>query len=279
MIYYWYDLIDTVLPFQWLEHQFMKNALLGIILVTPLFGILGTMIISNRMAFFSDSLGHGAFTGIALGVMFGGFEPVVGATIFSVIFAIFITLIKNRSNTSTDTIIGVFSSTVVALGLVIMSYGGSFNKFSSYLIGDLLSITPFEIRLLFFVLIGIIILWVFIFNKLLIISINQSFAKSKGVNAFLFETLFTSIIAAVVTITIQWIGLLIINSLLILPAAAARNITNNVRQYHTVSVLIAVFSGITGLLISYYFNTASGATIVLICSLLFFITFSSRNRG
>jgi zinc transport system permease protein len=272
----WYGFIDFILPFQWTGHMFMKNALLAVLLVTPLFGILGTMVVSNRMAFFSDSLGHGAFTGIALGAMLGGIKPVWGATIFSVLFAITITLIKNKSKTSTDTVIGVFSSTAVALGLVIMSYGGSFNKFSSYLIGDLLSITSAEIAFLFLVFIAVIVLWIVSFNKVLVVSINQSLAASRGISTLASELLFTCAIAIVVTITIQWVGLLIINSLLVLPAASARNITNNVRQYHLVSVIIAVFSGITGLILSYYLNTSSGATIVLVSSVLFFLTLVAK---
>lgn len=278
MLDWWYRLIDIILPFQWIGPIFMKNALLTVLLVTPLFGILSTMVVSNRMAFFSDSLGHGAFTGIALGAMLGGIKPVWAATIFTILFAISIILIKNMSKTSTDTIIGVFSSTAVALGLVIMSYGGSFNKFSSYLIGDLLSITPSEIVLLFYVFIAVIVLWLLIFNKVLIISINQSLAASRGINTLFAEVLFTSAIAVVVTITVQWVGLLIINSLLVLPAAAARNVTINVRQYHIVSVAISLFSGIMGLILSYYLNTATGATIVLVSAGLFFSTFAVKSR-
>lgn len=274
----WYRLIDFIIPFQWVDHAFMKNALLAILLITPLFGILGTMIVSNRMAFFSDALGHGAFTGIAIGSIIGIIKPLWGAVVFSILFALIITIIKNKSRTSTDTIIGVFSSTAIAVGIVIMSFGGSFNKYSSYLIGDLLSISPSEIVMLTIVFIAVIVLWLFIFNRLLLISINQSLANSRGVNTLLIEILFTSAVAIIVTVSIQWVGLLIINSLLVLPAAASRNITTNVRQYHFASIIIAVFSGVSGLILSYYWNTATGATIVLVSGVLFFLTLVIRNR-
>lgn len=273
-----YQFIDFLLPFQWLSHNFMKNALLAILIVTPLFGILGTMVVSNKMSFFADSLGHGAFTGIALGILLGGMDPIWGATLFSICFAIAITIIKNKGNSSTDTIIGVFSSTAIALGLVLMSFSSSLNKFSSYLVGDLLSIKQNEIILLLVVFAIVIILWVFIFNKLLITSLNTSLANSRGINTLLIEIIFTCTIAVIVTLTVRWVGLLIINSLLVLPAAAARNISRNVRQYHLFSVLIAVFSGITGLIISYYLNTVTGATIVLISSIIFFITLMLRRK-
>ncbi|MBC3798278.1 metal ABC transporter permease [Acetobacterium tundrae] len=278
MMNLWYSLVNIVLPFQWVEFTFMKNALLAILLITPLFGLLGTMIVNNKMAFFSDALGHGAFTGIAIGALIGLVKPVLAAIVFSVVFALIITVIKNKSRASTDTIIGVFSSIAIAFGLVLLSLGGSFNKYSSYLIGDLLSITPSEILLLLVVFIIIVILWVLIFNKLLLVSINQSLARSRGVKTLLVEMIFTSIVAVIVTISIQWVGLLIINSLLVLPAAGARNITTNVRQYTLVSIIIAVFSGICGLIASYYLNTATGATIVLVSGLVFFLTLAFKNK-
>lgn len=273
-----YSFIDFILPFQWVHYDFMKNALIAVLLVTPLFGILGTMVVNNKMAFFADSLGHGAFTGIAIGILISGISPTWGATIFSILFAIAITLIKNKGNSSTDTIIGVFSSIAIALGLVLMSLGGNMNKFSSYLIGDLLSITPEEIIMLVILFIIIILIWSFIFNKLLLVSINSSLAKSRGTNTLLIELLFTITIAVVVTITVNWVGLLIINSLLVLPAAAARNISKNIRQYHLLSILISLSSGIIGLVLSYYLNTVTGATIVLISAIMFFITLIYKQK-
>ncbi|MFR1788006.1 MAG: metal ABC transporter permease [Clostridium sp.] len=273
-----YNAIDLILPFQWLSHTFMKNAFIAIIIITPLFGLLSTMVVSNKMSFFADSLGHGAFTGIAVGILLGGIDPMWGATLFSICFAIAITIIKNKGTSSTDTIIGVFSSTSIALGLVLMSFSSSLSKFSSYLVGDLLSISQNQIILLIFVFISIIVLWSLIFNKLLVTSLNTSLANSRGMNTLLIEIIFTCTIAVIVTITIRWVGLLIINSLLVLPAAASRNISRNIRQYHLFSILIAIFSGIVGLIISYYLNTVTGATIVLVASVIFFITLFIRRK-
>lgn len=267
-----YQVMDTVLPFGWLTSAFMKNAFLAVLLVTPLFGLMSTMVVSNRMAFFSDSLGHGAFTGIAIGVLLGSVSPLLSLVIFSVAFALFITYIKNKSTASTDTIIGVFSATAIALGLMIMSHGGSFNKFSSFLIGDILSITPEDLGALAIVFVLGIIAWALIFNQLLVLSINSSFARSRGIKTFWVESAFAAMLAVVVSISIQWVGILIINAMLVLPAAGARNIANNVKQYHVFSVLIALFSGLSGLALAYYFDMAAGATIVVISSVIFFIT-------
>ena len=267
-----YSLMTTLLPFDWLSSNFMKNAFLAVLLVTPLFGLISTMVVSNRMAFFSDSLGHGAFTGIAIGVLLGSVSPLLSLVVFSVAFALFITYIKNKSTASTDTIIGVFSATAIALGLMIMSHGGGFNKFSSFLIGDILSITPEDLSALAVVFVLGLIAWGLLFNQLLVLSINSSFARSRGIPAFWIESAFASLLAVVVSISIQWVGILIINALLVLPAAAARNVTRNVKQYHVVSVLIALFAGFTGLILAYYFNMAAGATIVVLSAAIFFFT-------
>lgn len=273
-----YGLLDMALPVQWLDHNFMKNAFLAILLVTPLFGLLGTMVVNNKMAFFSDSLGHGAFTGIALGMLLGGVRPMIALVVFSICFAMLITYIKNKSSASADTIIGVFSSTAIAIGLMLMSYGKSFGKFSSYLIGDLLSIAPDELAALAIVFVLVVAAWIFIFNRLLIVGVNPSFAASRGMRALGVEMIFASILAVVVAVSIQWVGLLIINSLLVLPAAAARNVSNNVKQYHFYSISFAVIAGILGLIFSYYCDTATGATVVLFAAMIFFITLPVKRR-
>mgnify|MGYP000937794695 CR=1 FL=1 len=271
----WYALVDRFLPFAWSHYTFMKNALLAVLLVGPMFAIMGTMVVNNRMAFFSDTIGHSALTGIAVGVLLGFQDPLLIMVIFSAFLAVAISLLKMLTGaSSTDTIIGAVSAVMVALGIVILSRGGSFNKFLRFLVGDLLSITTKEILFLAFTLAGVIVLWTVMFNKFLLVSVNPSLALSRGIPVRLVETLFCITTAVVVTVAIQWVGILIINSFLILPAAAARNMSRNMQQYHLISVLITLFSGVAGLLASYYWSTAAGATIVLfaavfyLCSLL-----------
>lgn len=274
----WYSLVDLLLPYSWVQHAFMKNALLGVLLVTPIFGLLGTMIVNNRMAFFSDSLGHSALTGIAIGVILGIKNPIWAMLFFSVLITIAVLVVKEANTASTDTIIGVFSSTAVALGIVILSRNGGFSKYSVYLIGDLLSINPTDLLTLSIVFMLVIALWVVIFNRLLLASMNPSLARSRGIKVRAYEYLFAMMMAVIVTISIQWVGILIISSLLILPAAASRNIAKNMRQYHVYSVLFALLSGVSGLIISYFWGTATGATIVLISSVFFGVTFVVKLR-
>ena len=269
----WYSIIDFLFPFEWAQYDFMKNALLGVLLVTPMFGILGTMVVNNKMSFFSDALGHSALTGIAVGVMFGINNTLVSMLAFSILLTIAIINVKNAKTASVDTIIGVFSSSAVALGIVILSYNGGFNKYSAYLIGDLLSISNNDIFMLIISFIAVLLIWFTCFNKFLLVSINHTFARSRGVNVKFYEYIFTILVAIIVTISIQWVGILVISSMMILPAASARNISNNMRQYHIYSISIAVISGILGLFLSYHFGCATGATIVLISSVFFALTY------
>ena len=269
----WYDIINFLFPFQWAQYDFMKNALLGVLLVTPMFGILGTMVVNNKMAFFSDALGHSALTGIAVGVMLGIDNTLISMLGFSILLTIAIINVKNAKTASVDTIIGVFSSSAVALGIVILSYNGGFNKYSVYLIGDLLSISSEDILMLIISFVVVLLIWFTCFNKFLLVSINNTFARSRGINVKFYEYVFTILVAIIVTISIRWVGILVISSMMILPAASARNIANNIRQYHIYSISIAMISGILGLFLSYHFGCATGATIVLISSLFFAITY------
>ncbi|MGV8980161.1 metal ABC transporter permease [Clostridium sp.] len=269
----WYNIVDFLLPFDWAHYTFMKNALLGVLLVTPMFGLLGTMVVNNKMAFFADALGHSALTGIAIGVILGIKNPIWSMLAFSLLLAVVITKVKNENTSSTDTIIGVFSSTAVALGVVMLSFGGGFTKYSVYLIGDLLSISQIDLIILPIIFVIVVIIWVISFNKLLLVSVNPLLARSRGININFYENLFTITVAVIVTISIQWVGVLIISSMLVLPAAAARNISSNMRQYHVYSIAIALISGVLGLILSYFLGSASGATMVLISSAFFAITF------
>jgi zinc transport system permease protein len=268
-----YSLIDNILPFEWTQFEYMKNALIGIILITPLFGLVSTMIVNNKMSFFSDALGHSALTGIAIGVLMGIDNYVISMMGFALLFALCVSSVMDSNISSADTVIGVFSSTGMALGIVLLSAAGGFAKYTSYLIGDILTVQPNEIKTLFFILIAVVIIWILFFNKLLITSINENLAVSKGIKVNIVKKVFVIIVAVIVTVSIKWVGVLIINSLLVLPAAAARNLAKNMRSYHVLSILISIFSGISGLIISYYMGTAASGTIVLVAAFIFFISY------
>ena len=270
-----YDFLGK-LPFDFLSSGFMKSALLAVLFSSILFGMIGTLAVDNKMAFFSDALGHSAMTGIALGVVLGVRNELVCLIAFGILMALLINKVRSGGTASTDTVISVFSSTALALGLLLLSKYQGVSKYSSYLVGDILSVSRQEVLLLFIALLVVGAVWCFVYNKLLLISVNRSLAASRGVRVVLYENIFSVMVAVVVMLSIKWVGVLLINSLLILPAAAARNISRSVRQYHLFSVLFAVASGLGGLIASWYLAASSGATIVMIAAGIFFLTYCAR---
>ena len=275
----WYALTDLI-GGEMLSMTFMKNALLAVLLIGPLFGLLSTMIVSGKMSFFSDALGHSGFTGIAIGVLCGLATPIYAAIALAVVFALLFSYVQSRTNQAADTVIGVFSSTAVALGIFIATLGGSsFTKFNKYLIGDILSVTPGEIAMLACVLVAVCVLWVFASNEFFVSAVHPALAQSRGLDVKKTKTLFTVCIAVVVTMAMRWVGLMVINSLLVLPAAAARNVAKNLRQYHLFSVLLALGGSVAGLCTAYFLGCSAGATISLYLAACFAVTFLLRKKA
>lgn len=273
-----YAALDALFPFEWMQYTFMKNALLAVLMIAPLFGMLGTMAVDNKMAFFSDALGHSALTGIAIGVVLGWSSQMAAMLLFGILWAVLITFVKQNSKMSADTIISVFSSTSVALGLVVLSRGGAFARYSSVLVGDVLAVTQGDLLWLLVALAGTFAVWTVLFNPLLLTSVNAPLARSRGVRARLTEYIFTMLVAVAVMVSIRWVGVMLINSLLILPAAASRNVARSAAGYMRISVLIALVCGVTGLIASYYLNTSAGAAVVLCCAVAYFITLPLRRK-
>ncbi len=268
-----YSFLDFCLPFSFFSPIFMKNAFLAVLVACPLFGSLGTLVVSNKMGFFSDAIGHASLTGIALGVILGFRDVTWAMLLFSALLGFVIITVRLKGSASSDTVIALFSSISVALGIVLLSSGGSFSKYQRYLVGDILSIQPKEILLLFSCALILFLLWLFFYNKLLLTSINSAFAKSRGIKTFFIEQLFALSLALIVTVSIRWTGLLVVNSLLILPATSSRLVCKNMRTYVAFSIFLSLIGGIFGLILSCFLGSASGASIVLFDAFLFLVCF------
>ena len=264
--------------FSWWQYDFMRTALWAILLLVPLLATLGTLVVNNGLSFFSDALGHSALTGVAIGVLLGVSDYSWIMVVFAVVFALLMNCIRHSRIALTDTVIGVFSAVGVALGLVLLSRSGNFANYQSLLVGDILSITSQELWLLVGVLLVVAVLWIACFNGFFAVSISPAVARSKGVRVGLLDNLFVVLVAVVVMLAIRWVGLLLINAMLILPAAASRNVARSMRSYHLLSLIFGLFAGVLGLLLSYYNAVATGPTIILVMAALFFGTFAMRKR-
>ena len=257
---------------QMLSYEFMHRAFVGILLLVPLFSLLGTLVVNQGLSFFSDALGHSALTGVGLGVLLGLSDQTPAMLLFAVLFALIMNVIRRSRLTSSDTVIGVFSSCGVALGLVLLSRG-NYHGYQSLLIGDILSVTDEQLWILGGTLLAVAVLWLFCFNPFLAMSVNPSLARSRALPVRWLDDLLVVVLATVVMLAIRWVGLLLINAMLILPAACARNIARGVRNYLLLTVVFGLFSGVLGLTLAYLNGVAAGPTIVLVNAAVFFGTF------
>lgn len=273
-----YRVMDALLPFECFRFAFMKNALLAMLLLTPLLALLGTMAVNRRMAFFSDALGHSALAGVGLGMLLGVQSELISMIVFGILWAVMISRINRTAGESADTIISVFSSTGIAVGLLILSRNGSFSKYSALLAGDVLAIQPHDLMYLAIALPLGVLCWALMYNPLLLTAVNPALAKSRGVKTKWVEYLFVSLVAVAVMLSIRWVGVLLINALLILPAAAARNIARTARQHALFSVLIGLLCGVGGLIAAYFLDTGVGAAVVLCAAVCYGITLPFKRR-
>ena len=264
-----HHIMDLILPGDMFSLQFMKNALLALLLLTPLLALLGTMAVNRRMAFFSDALGHSALAGAGIGMILGISNLTVVLIAFGLLWALMISRINRTGGASADTNISVFSSTGIALGLVLLSQNSNFSKYSSLLVGDVLAISQGDILWLFVSLILGLALWALLYNPLLLTAVNPQLAQSRGIKTQLAEDIFVSLVAVAVMLSIRWVGVLLINALLILPAAAGRNLARSAPQHALFSVLISILSGVLGLVASYALGSSVGAAVVL-CAAIFY---------
>jgi zinc transport system permease protein len=204
-----FSLMDRLLPFAFAEPAFMKRALLALLLTAPAAAALGVPLVQHRMAFFSDAIGHSAFTGVALGVLLG-VSPSWTMVAFGAVVAVAITLVKGRTGLSSDTVIGVFFSTVVALGIAIISREkGLTRNLQAFLYGDPLAVTDPELLWMAALFLLVAAYLAFLYNRILLLGIHEGFARTKGVRVPAVEISFALIVALVVTAAIHTVGILL----------------------------------------------------------------------
>lgn len=254
------------------EYEFMINAFLLVLIVSPLFGLLSTMVVNNKLAYFSDALGHSAYLGIGIGLLLGVTNnSVIPIMLFAIIFSILLVVIKKTFNENPDTVIGIISSISIAIGIIVLSNFGGMQKFSQLLVGDLLLVNREQLLPLAIMALIVAILFIIIYKKLILISVDVSVAKSKNINPTFYEIILTVIVAITVAISINIIGILLISALFVLPGAISKLLSSNLTQYLIISVIISMVCSVIGLIISYYFAIPTGASIILINGIVYML--------
>ncbi len=267
-----FSAMGRILPFGFAEPLFMKRAILAMLFIAPAAAAVGVPLVHFRMAFFSDAIGHSAFTGVAIGVLLG-VHPLLTMVAFGLFVAWAITRVKGRTELSPDTVIGVFFSTVIALGVAIISaQKGLTRNLQAYLYGDLLAVSGTELLWMGVLLIAVGVYLFLTFNRIMLLGVHEGFARSMGVPVHALEISFALVVALVVTTAIRAVGILLVTALLVVPAASARNVARGVVSAFWVAIAVAVVSGLSGIAASYYLDTATGATVVLVAAALFAVT-------
>ena len=271
-----FSAIGYLLPFDFAEPLFMKRAILAMLFVAPAAAAVGVPLVHFRMAFFSDAIGHSAFTGVAIGVLLG-VHPLLTMVAFGLFVAWAIILVKGRTELSPDTVIGVFFSTVIALGVAVISaQKGLTRNLQAYLYGDLLAVSGAELLWMGILLLAVFAYLLLAFNKIMLVGVHEGFAKSMGVPVRALEISFALLVALVVTTAIRAVGILLVTALLVVPAAAARNVARGASSAFWATAVIAVASSLFGIAASYYLDTATGATVVLVAAAFFVVTALGR---
>lgn len=271
MSFTWLYNILGWLPFECLEPRFMRQALLGLLLLSPMTAMLGVHVLNFRMAFFSDAVGHSAFAGLALGLILGA-APQTAVMVFGMLVGIAIMGIQRRSGLSADAAIGIVFSAVVAFGLAVVSRAPSLGRdIQQYLYGDILTVSESELTVLLLLLCALIIFEILGWNKMLYLSLSPVMARVEGMATAFWQYLFAAILALVVMFCVRTVGVLLVTAMLVVPAATARNLARDMKGLFWWSIVVATSSAICGLILSAqeWLATASGATVILVSCLWF----------
>lgn len=268
------------LPLDCLQMRFMQQALLGLLLLAPMTAVLGVEVINFRMAFFSDAIGHSAFTGVALGLIFS-VPPELSMLLFALLIGLTITGIQRASELSEDTVIGIAFSAVVAFGLAVVSRAdGASRTMQYFLYGDILTLTETDILFLAALFVALLLFQIIGYNRLLYIALNPVMARVHGIRVAFWQYTFSGLLALVVMFSVQTVGVLLVTAMLIIPAAAARNFSRTGGGVFWWALAVGVSSSFIGLVLSAqsWFATTSGATIILVACCWFALSMIAAHR-
>jgi zinc transport system permease protein len=272
-----YNFLQIWVPFEWAQYIFVWRAMAAMLIIAPLCASLGVHVVNFRMAFFSDAISHSTFAGVALGVLWG-INPLATLVGFGILSGLSITLVRDRSDLSSDTVISVILSATVAIGISVLYAQKETRNLESYLYGAVLAISDKELLLLLVLGILVFVMMGFLFNRLFLISLNKNLAASRGISVRVLEYGFSVMLAVVVTFSIRAIGLFLVTAMLVVPSATARNLARGISSLFWAALICALISGIGGILLSFYWDAPAGATTILIGCILFFFSWLKARR-
>ncbi|AMK31554.1 metal ABC transporter permease [Pseudomonas mosselii] len=266
-----------------LAYGFVVNALLAGLMIGPVLGGLGTLVVVKRFAFFSEAVGHAALTGVAIGILLG--EPYTGpyGSLFGycLLFGILLNFLRNRTGLSPDTLIGVFLSVSLALGAsLLLMLAGKINVhiLENVLFGSVLTVSAHDLLVLGIVAVLVLALALPLYNRIILASFNPQLAAVRGVAVKTLDYLFVVLVTLVTVASVKVIGAILVGALLVIPAAAARLVSQSLKGFFFVSVIIATLSTLLGILLPIVFDlpVPSGAAIILVAGICFALAALAR---
>ncbi len=266
------------------QYEFVINALFCALIIGPLLGCVGTMVIAKRMAFFSQAIGNAALTGVAIGILIGESytSPYVSMFSFCIAFGILLNYTKSRTQMSTDALIGVFLSISLALGaslILFVSAKVNTHILESVLFGSILTVNNLDMDVLLIVSLISLIVGIPLYNQMMLSSLNQNLAYVRGIKVTVLEYVFVVLLTIITVACVKIIGAVLVEALLLIPAAAARNLSRNLKSFVLTTILFSTLSCIGGILIPMQWDLPlpSGGAIVLVAALFFILTSILKN--
>jgi len=267
-----------------LFYEFVINALFCGLIIGPLLGCVGTMIVAKRMAFFSQAVGNAALTGVAIGVLIGESytAPYVSMFSFCIVFGIVLNYTKSRTRMSADALIGVFLSISLAIGaslVLFVSARVNTHILESVMFGSILTVNDLDMNVLLVVTVITVIVGLPLYNRMLLASLNASLAQVRGIQVQAIEYVFIVLVTIITVACVKIIGAVLVEALLLIPAAAARNLSRGLGSFVYTTMIIATLSCFGGILIPMQWDipVPSGGAIVLVAAGFFVVTTIIRN--
>jgi zinc transport system permease protein len=261
---------------------FMQRALAAGLLIAVLCALFSVFVVLRRFSFIGVGISHSAFGGVALGYLLG-LDHTLMAVLFAALVALLIGFVRRRGRLHEDTAIGIFFSLTMALGILFIGLSGRYNvDLFGYLFGNILAITRGDLIAMAIIAPIILGLMLSVFKELLFLSFDEEVARASGVAVAPVYYFFLLAMAVTIVIAIKLIGIILVSAMMVLPAATARQLTERYHRLVWWSVGLAVTAVVGGLMLSYFLDLASGATIVLVFGVLFFASFlysTVRNRA
>ncbi len=264
-------------------YEFVVNGFLCALVVGPLLGGIGTMVVIKRMAFFSQAIGNAALTGVAIGVMIGESytAPYVSMFSFCILFALLLNFSKNRTKMSSDTLIGVFLSISLAIGattLLWVSAKVNTHILDTVMFGSILTVNDTDMNVLLVTTLITACVALPLYNQMLLASLNPSLAHVRGINVHLLEYVFVLLVTILTVACVKIVGAVLVEALLLIPAAAARNLNRSIRGFVAWSVIFSTASCLIGIYAPMRWDlpVPSGGAIILTAAMIFVVTMIIR---